>query len=151
MIWSTATFKAATGVTVSDAIVEDLLTDADYRVQAYITDAAYADADADTPDDAVAARLIRKAIKDLTLLYLRRDSHISPVADEYEERYAGNVKAFRVKTNIQTGVTLAVTEKDILATLSAYAEAVDFTPCVARGSGRFVSASLLIDEDEDDA
>jgi hypothetical protein len=151
MIWVVATFKSERNITVPDTIVEPFLLDAEYFIKGYITDAAYADASLVTPTDTVAYRAIRKAIADLTMVYLRQNNLIAPVAESYKESYNGVVE-YEISSGGKTTTTLAsgMTKAVILATLAAWRRPLDATLTISSGTGRFMSSELTIVTDEDD-
>jgi hypothetical protein len=146
MIWTVGEFQTEySKADLSSGILTPVLTDAENVVEAYLTDAAYADAIDATPTDAVAFLLIRRAIGDITLLYLRQRNQIAPVTQSYSKSYGG-VKSYSVSGG-QSAAAVAdsLTESKILSRLSAYARALPSLAQDTWGTGRFIG---LVSEEE---
>lgn len=150
MIWSAATYQIEYNLsTVATAILTPALQRAEYRIESYITAAAFIDASAVSPTDTNAASLVKYAIGDLALVYLRQWNIISPTSTTYSESYSG-VVSYKSSSG-KGGEVLAtqMTEGAILARLSGIAKTTTFEATEAWGTGRFVSGTLTVSTEAD--
>ena len=147
MIWVVVDYQTEYNLSaISTDILSPTLQRAEFVVEGHITAAAFADASLVSPVDEQAAFLVKYAIGDLALLYLRQYNITSPVADSYEESYNGVVS---YKISSQAGSTaLQMTETEILSRLSDLTGEDAFESTETWGSGRFTP--ILTIEEEDD-
>lgn len=147
-MWDAAAFQQARGLTdTSLTQIIPALEDADALIQSTITAAAYTDACATVPADALAARKIKQAIGDLATIYLRERNLIAPAASGYTEHYSGIVSYQLTSSGKATEASL-LEEGKILNRLIDYHRPIALTPCVTWGTGRYLGVYVTDDETE---
>jgi hypothetical protein len=104
MIWNVTDYQTEYQLSsISSDVLTPSLQRAEYRVEEYITVAAFTDASAVSPTDPNAASRVKYAIGDLSLVYLRQKNIVSnsSTGDSYEEDYDG-VVSYKSKTSAGT-------------------------------------------------
>ena len=145
-LWSPPLFQLTYNVEdVNISVLIATLYRADIRVQGYITSAAYADAILSTPVDPVAAELIKTAIGDLALYYLRQTEFIELPSETYSESYSGVVSFSQSSGTSGKTISQSMTEGAILGRLAEYADSTNYAAAmtVEWGTGRYASVSLV--------
>lgn len=137
-LWDAAAYRQERGLTgIALTNIIPALTDADARIQWFITVAAYQDALLTTPTDPLAQVLIKKAIGDLAMVYLRQQNQIAPTASTYSESYSG-ILSYSIGSSGDALKGNILSEGEILNTLLAYQRTSTFTTGTTWGTGRFI-------------
>jgi hypothetical protein len=148
-LWTASDFKSKFNCSqLSDAVVTDVLTDAEYEVENYITAAAYADAILVSPTDDRAKAKIVRITGYLAYFYLQQQKLLGGERTKHTEKYAG-VKSYSDSYDTKAVGRVFTSEADILLELWEWKQAVTttFDPIVAGGTGRWVGTTTT-DDDE---
>ena len=144
--WSAPTFATAYGLssTIPTSVLEDCLNEAQEVIEAYTLSTAYATAVA----GGVGQYTFKRVMAELALFFLDRHPLFAPKHVKSEEKEYVNIKRYK-QTYIQMNGPASWSRGWILEQLIDYKAETEFVPYETWGTGRFASASLVVEEDED--
>jgi hypothetical protein len=143
--WTVAQWQIEYGVSsVEASVIAAALARATTTVQAYILAEVYTDAVSPAPSDPLRAMIIKYAIGNLVRVYLAQTGNLAGGSlTKYMESYAG-VKKYEEEYSSTQDATLVLTEASILVQLLQWKRPSTFQACEGWGTGRFVSAPLVV-------